>query len=165
MALLKEGRDETNRRSVGAGTGSRTTARTLKVGTCGRSGDSVELPKPSFILDSHGPQRASADHSSVLGWKQQQQQQKVWKPLCKWFLLEAESHPPPIRMGALQRDSGPAAGRERLLFSPSVKSARLLLLIITTSYFAFKSFVSFYGSVHLPFHLLHLHTGVHGYRE
>lgn len=97
--------------------------------------------------------------------QQQQQHQKVGRPLCKWFLLEAESHPPPILMGMLQRDSGPAAGRERLLFSPSVKSARFLLLIITTSYFAFRSFVSFYSSVHLPFHLLHPYTRVHEYRE
>lgn len=133
-------------------------------GMCGRRGDSVELPKPSFILDSHGGCFESLSRSLVCSFtclepmQQQQQQQKVWKPLCKCFLLEAESHPPPFLMGMLQRDSGPAAGRERLLFSPSVKSAHLLLLIITTSYFAFRSFVSFYGSVHLPFHLLHPHT-------
>lgn len=64
-------------------------------------------------------------------------------------------------MGMLQWDSGGAAGWERLLLSASVKPVGFLRFP-TTSYFAFRSFVSFSWSIHLTFFppgsFTHTHT-------
>lgn len=106
---MRQNLSQRGRRRVGAGTGLPGQIFMFFHNNC----------ENSEALDSHGGCFESLSRSLVCSCVEPvRRRQKVWKPLCKCFLREAESHPPPVLMGTPQRDRGPAAGRQRLLLSP-----------------------------------------------